>query len=191
MGAADFNTGAKISGTKEEVFAILNVLHSYVTEKRKQYREKRNCPYLMSVCIEGENEFGTHKPLCDFSDEELMTFIEEKKCTVCVNASGPYGVFNGLEDINLFHEMAEVAPNAIIVGGMGGFDPGADQAASFELKDGLLHCKYAVSYFGDELDEDYDEDDEDGEDDEDDWNEEEPEWGEEVVYDPVKKKYVK
>lgn len=190
MGAADFNTGATIKGTKEEVFAILKVMHSYATDKRQQYREKRNCPYLMSMCIEGENEFGSHKPIGDFSDEELMAYIEEKKYTICVDASGPYGVFNGLEDIDMFHEMAEAAPNATFVGGMGGFDPGADQAASFELKDGLLHCKYAVSYFGDEWDEDCDEDEEDW-DDEDDWDEEEPDWGEEVIYDPVKKKYVK
>lgn len=188
MGAADFNTVAKISGTKEEVFAILKVMHSYVTNKREQYREKRNCSYLMSMCISGDNEFGTHRQISDFSDDELLVYIEEKKCAVFVEASGPYGVFGLLEEVNLFHEMAEAAPNASFSGGIGGFGAGGDQFANFELKDGLLYCKYVMPS-DDWDDEDYDEDDEDWDED-DDLEDEEPDWDEEVVYDPVKKKNV-
>ena len=191
MGAADFNTGAKISGTKEEVFKILTVMRSYAIDKREQYREKRNCPYMMSMNISGDNEFGLHKPINQFSDEELIRFIEEKNCVVCVDASGPYGIFGPLEDVGLFHEMAEAAPSAKFEGGMGGFSTGGDQCASFGLKDGLLYCKYVLPHD----DEDWGEDDEDWDDDEwdddDDWEDKEPEWDEEVVYDPVKKKYVK
>jgi hypothetical protein len=127
--------------------------------------------------------------MSDLSDDELMAYIESKKCTICVEAGGPYGVFGLLEEIHLFHEMAEAAPNASFDGGMGGFGTGGDQFASFELKDGLLYCKYSLPS-DDEWDEDenYDEDD----DSDDDWDEdEEPEWDTEEIYDPVKKKYVK
>ena len=191
MGAADFNTGVTISGTKEDVFKILKVMYSYATDKREQYREKRNCPYLMSLCISGDNEFGLHKPMSDFSDEELMRFIEEKGCTVCVDASGPYGIFGLLEDVNLFHEMAETAPTAKFEGGMGGFGTGRNQMASFELKDGMLYCKYALPNDDEEWDEeDCDDDDNDWDEDEY-WENEEPDWDEKVVYDPVKKKYAR
>ena len=189
MGAADFNTGATIQGTKDEVFAILKVMYSYVTTKREQYREKRNCPYLMSMCINGDNEFGMRRPISDFADDELMAYIEEKKCAICVDASGPYGVFGLLEEIDLFHEMAEAAPNAKFEGGMGGFGTGGDQCANFELKNGLLHCKYSLP--SDDWDEDgYDDEYEDDWDEDDEWADEEPDWDKEVIYDPVKKKYV-
>ncbi len=189
MGAADFNTSATISGTKEEVFAILKVMHKYATEKREQYREKRNCPYLTHINISGENEFGMHQPISNFTDEELMAFIDSKNCAIFVEAGGPYGVFNTLERVLLFHEMAETAPNATFQGGMGGFDPGGDHCAAFELKDKKLSCKYASREHGwedDEFDEEWDEDDED-----ENWEEEEPDWDTEVIYDPVNKKNVR
>ena len=192
MGASDFNTGAKISGTKEEVFSILKVMHSYLTEKREQYREKRNCPYLSSLYIDGEDELDARRRIEQLSDEELMTFIEEKNCTIIVSASGPYGVFGLLDEVDLFHDMAEAAPNAYFEGGMGGFGTGGDQFASFELKDGHMICKYKYPNENDdwgEDEEDWDDDDYDDYDDDEDF--EEPDWDYEVIYDPVKKKNVK
>lgn len=184
MGAADFNTGATIQGTRDEVFAILKVFHSYATEKHEQYSKKRNCAYLNSVYVGGEKTTGLGNRINFMSDEQLLSMIEENNCTITVNASGPYGRFNSLEDVDLFRDVAEVAPNAKVSGGMGGFDPGGDQCATFELKDGLLYCKYANGY-GDEC-----WNDEDWDDDEDDWDEEEPNWDFEEVYDPIKKEVV-
>ena len=191
MGASDFNTGARIQGTNKEVLDILKVIHSYETDKREQYREKRNCPYLMSVQISGDDDdFNQQKHLSDFSDDELIAYIEDKGCVVCVNASGPYGIFGLLEEVDLFHDMAEAAPNATFSGGMGGFGTGGDQCAGFELKDGLLYCKYSLPS-DDEWDDDEDYDEDDDLDEDDDWEDQEPEWDDEVVYDPVKKKNVK
>ena len=181
MGAADFHTVADIQGTTEEVFAILKVMRTYATEKREQYREKRNCPYFTYMNISGTNESGVHKSLLDLSDDDLKDLIESKKNAVLVEAGGPYGVFNSLRHLTVFHEMAEIAPNATMSGSMSGFGPGGSNVAAFMLKDQRLYCKYATSECF--------EDDEDWE--EDDFDEEEPDWDEEVVYDPIAKKYIK
>lgn len=190
MGAADFNTGAELRGTNEEIFAMLMVARSYGKEKRAQYQEKRNCPYFMSVYVNEGDEFHLRKNLLNLSDEDLMEFIASRNGVVSFEASGPYGVFNGLDSVDVFHEMAEAAPHAQISGGMGGFSPGGDEYANFELKDGLMVCKYAHPHW----DEDFEDDEEFDEDwdDEDDFEDmEEPEWDEEIVYDPIAKKNVK
>lgn len=189
MGAADFNTSAKIKGTKEEVLSILKVLLNYNTTKKEQYNKKRNCPYLTSVYIHGSKEKGMGTRLAPAEDADLLKFIEENNCEIVADASGPYGSFGLLEEVDIFHDMAEAAPTASFSGGMGGFGTGGDQFANFELKDGLLYCKYSLPS-DDELNEDEYEDDE-SYDDDDDWEDEEPIWDEEVVYDPIKKKNVK
>ena len=146
------------------------------------------CKYGADAVYIGGKVFGMRAGPANFTDEELMAFIDSKNCSIFVEAGGPYGVFNTLERVLLFHEMAEAAPNATFQGGMGGFDPGGDHCAAFELKDKKLSCKYASSEHGwedDEFEEDWDEDDEDN------WDEEEPDWHTEVIYDPVNKKNVK
>ena len=189
MGAADFNAGATIKGTKEEVLAILKVVLDYNTTKKEQYNKKRNCPYLTSVYVRGADEKGMGTRLAPAEDADFLKFIEEKNCEIVIDASGPYGSFGLLEEVDIFHDMAEAAPNASFSGGMGGFGTGGDQFANFELKDGLLYCKYSLPS-DDEWDEDEDYDDDEDWDD-DDCEDEEPIWDEEVVYDPIKKKNVK
>ena len=89
MGAADFNTGAELRGTNEEIFAMLMVARSYGNEKRAQYHEKRNCPYFMSVHVNEGDEFHLRKNLLNLSDEDLMEFIASKNGVVSFEASGP------------------------------------------------------------------------------------------------------
>ena len=78
MGAADFNTGAELRGTNEEIFAMLMVARSYGKEKRAQYQEKRNCPYFMSVYVNEGDEFHLRKNLLNLSDDDLMEFIASR-----------------------------------------------------------------------------------------------------------------
>ena len=189
MGAADFNTGMTLEGSRDELLAMLNVVKDYVTKKRYQYRENRDCAYLMSAHINGPNESGLGAHLSEMNDDDILKFIDNHNGVVEIDASGPYGVFGFLDEVDLFRDIAEAAPNAKLVGGMGGFNSGGDMAASFELKDGLLHCKYFQGE-DEEYWEDEDEDEEDWDED-DDWEYKEPDWTDEEVYDPVKKKYVR
>ena len=187
MGAADFNTGALIKGTQEDVLAAIKVFMEYSTTKHDQYAKERNCAYLQSCYISYDGEKGLGTRLDSMSEEDLAKFIADHNNTVIISASGPYGRFGFLSEVNLFKEAAEAAPKATISGGMSGFNPGGDQMAAFELKDGLMTCKY---HEGEEFDEEFDEDEEDW-DDEDDEDFEEPDWDYEEIYDPVKKKIVK
>ena len=194
MGAADFNTSAQIKGTREDVFAIVKILKSYATEKHDQYSKSRNCQYLQSAYLANQDTVGLGQRINYMTDEDLFEFIDSSNCDVIVGASGPYGHFGFLDEVKIFRDMADAAPNASFVGGMSGFNPGGDQDAAFELKNGLLYCKYA---FGDEEDcyddEEYCEEDEGlDEDDEDcdDCANEEPIWTYEEVYNPVAKRIV-
>ena len=188
MGAADFNTGAVIKGTQEEIVAALNVFNTYATTKHEQYAKERNCAYLMSCYLSYEGEHGLGTRLSNMTEEDIVKFIAEHNNEVLVSASGPYGRFGFLSEVNLFKEAAEAAPNATIAGGMSGFNPGGDQIAAFKLENGLLTCKYyegEPEWEGEDEDEVWDDDDFDEE------NFEEPEWDYEEIYDPVTKKIVK
>ena len=170
---------------------MLKVVKSYATEKQEQYSKQRDCAYLSSVYVGRYQANGIGERINSMTDGEMLKIIDDNHNVVLVDASGPYGRFWSLEKVDLFREMAEVAPNAKFVGGMGGFDVGGDSAAAFELKGGLLHCKYAFPeedecwYEGDD-DENWDDNWEDDE-----WYEEEPNWTVEKVYDPIAKKIIK
>ncbi len=188
MGAADFNTGALIKGTTKEIVSAVNIFKKYATIKHEQYAKERNCAYLQSCYISYDGEEGLGTRINDMTDEEIAEFAKNHDNSVIVSASGPYGRFGFLSEVGLFKEIAESAPHATVSGGMSGFNPGGDQIAAYELKDGLLTCKYVEGECEDwdEEDEDWDDYDEDGEDDF-----EEPEWDYEEIYDPITKKIVK
>lgn len=131
--SADFNTEILMKGTKEELIAMTNVLKSYVTEKQEQYNENRDCAYMRSVRINGENY------LDKLTDEQLEEVVEASNGSVEADAMGPYGVFGLLEEVTLFEEMAEAAPMAWFDGQMSGFDAGGRQAKKGVLEDKQLH----------------------------------------------------
>jgi hypothetical protein len=187
MGAADFYTSMKLEGTRDELLAMLNVVKSYATEKHEQYKTKKNCEYISSAFVGRFQADGMGKRINFMTDEEMLEVIDANKNVVLVDASGPWGIFGFLEEVNLFRDIAKAAPHAKLSGSISGFDAGGDQDAAYELKDGLLYCKYANSE-----DEFYDEDDDDDWDDEDDddWDDEEPDWSMEEVYDPVTDKII-
>lgn len=183
--SADFNTSIKMSGTKEEVLAMLAVAKKYATEKQQQYREKRDCEYFVSIYIKSARDtgFGLGESLVEMADEALGKLLDDCNCAVCVNASGPYGVFGTLDELFVFEEMAEAAPNATFTADIDGFNSGGCQRAKFVLENKLLH----ISAYSEEEDFDY----EDGDEDEEDWdNEDELEWTIEDWYDPIAKKYI-
>lgn len=183
--SADFNTCIKMSGTKEEVLAMLAVAKKYATEKQQQYREKRDCEYFISIYIKSAKAtgFDLGESLVEMADEALSKLLDDCNCAVCVNASGPYGVFGTLDEIFVFEEMAVAAPNAKFVAEIDGFNPGGNQSALFVLENKLLNIKS----YSEEEDFDY----EDGDEDEEDWDDEdELEWTYEGCYDPISKKYI-
>lgn len=70
-----------------------------------------------------------------FSAERTQTATED---TVEISASGPYGRFVKLNDIPLFREMAEAAPNGEFRGEITGFTSYTEQSLKCILKNGIL-----------------------------------------------------
>ena len=181
--AADFTTNVEMRGTSKELLAMLKVLRKFETEKHDQYAKSHDCEYVDDVRIGGANEYSDSSSydLEDMNDDEWLEFIEENGCEIYADIGGPWGVFCFLDEIDLFRDMAEAAPNAEFEGSISGFNTGGDQDAEFRLVDGLLHCRYA--FLGDECDdEEFDEDDEAWDDDE------RLDWTSEETYNPITKK---
>lgn len=168
--AADFNTEILMKGTDEELLNMIKVLKRYETDMYNQYKEKRDCEYIMSVRINGD------KSLESLSDDDLKDVVQNSQRTVKVTAEGPYGVFGLLEEVCLFEDMAVAAPNAYFNGLMFGFNAGGEQAKRGEMENECLHLY--IDYPKDDF---YDEEEH---------NEMiDTEWDAEQIYSPVTKKY--
>jgi hypothetical protein len=182
--AADFFINIEMRGSNDEVLEMLKVLRRYETEKHEQYVNSHDCEYIEGVRIGGarDDSDSSGYDLEEMSDDELIEFIEENGCEIYADASGPWGRFSFLDEIGLFIDMADTAPNAEFEGSISGFNTGGDQDAEFKLVDGLLHCRYAIP--GDNFAEYDDEDEDDWDDDE----YEELDWTSEETYNPLTKK---
>ncbi len=137
--SADFNTELQISGTKNELRAVLKVLIGFVRDKDV---------YLNMVRIGKINEKGTRDHssgvyLRDLkSKEEVVELLDSLNGNMAVEASGPYGHFYMLEEVGLFTDLADAAPDANIAGRIFGFDDGGEQSAWCKSEDGKLHIYY-------------------------------------------------
>ncbi len=187
--SADFTTTLEVRGTREDCKKILEILCYYANDRKKQYREQRDCWYLDTTLDMPENELEK----CWKSGEMHLTL------------SGPYGIMNGpgVDDIDLFERIADVAPTCYYRGSISGWDTGGDASKEAELKDGKLYLKSSYSAFGEddeefeddeyEDDEEMDDEFEDEEDiDEDDGIGEAGEFDKEkwdIIYDPIAKEY--
>ena len=99
---------------------------------------------------------------------------QTSKNEVYVSARGPYGTFCNLGEFRLFYELAEMIPQAEIRSKLEGDGTFGSERIGFDLKDGLMACKYWSEEEYDDEDEDYDA----------------PEWNYIRVYDPIAKKYL-
>ena len=145
--AADFWTSITIKGTDDELLALLKVLRIYVVDKYEQYQIDRDCGYLEYPHVLIANDDGGFDEFYDdeyldedeeLTDDYLLSVIENAHGCIKIEANGPYGVFNFLEDVGLFDDMVKVAPLTFIDGRMSGFSTGGDDEYSVTLKDGLV-----------------------------------------------------
>jgi len=136
--SAEVNTEISITGTPDEITAMLGVLRMYETEKYEQYQSTRRCAYISGVRITGSE---SKQYLKDMTDEEIRRAASEYK-NLLVEASGPYGYYSTLEEVGLFEDMAEAAPMAGFSGSSEGYITGASVALNGELRKGLLHISH-------------------------------------------------
>ena len=186
--SADFNTFIHLKGTKEELCKMLQVVKTFEVNNYKQYVEKHDFAYIDSVQIAKNKKFfftDKSKRLSDLDNVELEEFLNTGKKEVFVSASGPWGIFGFLDEISLFDEIAEAAPNASFDANITGWNSGGDQDAEFELINGLLYSRYAFH-----MDDDCCESDGFVDEDEYDDIDKPCEWDTEVIYDPIKKEII-
>lgn len=170
--SADVITEIRISGTKEEIKAMLLAIRYFENEKFVQYKEKRDCAYIQSVRVTSNGRSSHTKVM---SDEDIDAYISVCSNTVDITANGPFGVYYTLEDVGLFETISEAAPKAVFSGSSEGYITGASVALTGKLKEGILHLQ---NYY--EADE--------GEDEED--AEECKYWDPEKLYDPYTQNFV-
>lgn len=77
-----------------------------------------------------------------------MSTVSIAKTGFEIEAEGPYGRFAFLDEMGLFTDMADAAPNAYFNGHMYGESDGAGccESAFAELKDGTLSMRYEYEY---------------------------------------------
>ena len=116
---ADYNTSITFIGNKEERQAFARVLKLYST------REHSGAFF-------------------DFADKEIEAIENSDSESTGINASGPWGNYGELNDVGIFREIAEVAPNAEMYGHIEGYGTYDEQDLKARLKDGKL---YILTYF--------------------------------------------
>ena len=135
MATADLDFNLKISGTPEELASLAAIMLEYDVGKNNVY-------FSCGKVIVGNKEFSTRS-----ENDEIITAARSAE-SVIYTALGPFGKYGELDEIDIFREMAEAAPNASFTASVSGFAGYADQSLDAKLSDGLL--KVSTYYMADD-----------------------------------------
>lgn len=164
--SAELNTELKIQGTDEELLSMIKVLQSFATDNFKQYKNNYDCAYLDNVTMDTDDDIIF---LEDATDEAVKKIISESDNELDLEISGPYGIFEDLDEVGLFEKLADAAPNAYFYASVEGFLTGGDVSQKAVLKDGVLVLSSKMF--------------------DDDFGDEEPIFETNVAYNPITKEY--
>ena len=128
MATADFELNMTINGTNEELATMLAVFKRYIEGEKGVYF---NWPSVTRSDEEIDLEESTSK--------EILEFLEESEGEVEITASGPYGHYGMLNDVDLFRDMAEAAPNASLEAEITGTTTYTEQSLNCNLENRILH----------------------------------------------------
>ena len=120
MATADFELSMNIECELEEAQALLEVL--------KRYSEGFNGVYFNFMEANGVDVEDDLDELFDDFDGEIE-----------VTAFGPFGSYMMLNDVDIFRDMAKVAPNCKFDAEISGCTSYTEQSINCELEDGILH----------------------------------------------------
>ncbi len=141
---AEYNTSINVSGSQEELKQIIDVL--------KKLEAKEFPAYLVRIKLKKEKQYISLEELK--GDSEVDAFIAESGGTIDIDADGPWGRYQRLEDAKIFEKIAEAAPSASFYGKTEGGTSYTTENIEGELKNGILHLE---SFFeaNEESDEEY------------------------------------
>ncbi len=121
---AYYETEIILSGTPEEVLEMIKILNDYLILPNK------HDAYFNDVKINGAS-LKIDEMSLDKVQSLLASGLE-------IKADGPYGKFWRIGEINVFRDMAIVAPNAHFTGSISGGDSYSESGLKCELSNGLL-----------------------------------------------------
>ena len=136
MATADFDFEIIIDCNQVDMLEMLKVVRDYATNKKDVY--------FSNVSLDKGLKISDFVQLN--TDEQLKQFIEDNKGKCILDGLGPYGNYMELNDIDLFREMAEIAPNGYFSAKITGCTSYTEQNLECTLKDKILHVHtYLVS----------------------------------------------
>ena len=101
MGSLSFETNIRIKGTKNDKMQILSVLKEYEAGKKGI-----EFPDFRLQTTTNRAKLG------DLDDVELRDFVDNDEELKVSTVWGPYGKYSNLNDIDIFRDMSEAAPDA-------------------------------------------------------------------------------
>lgn len=141
---AEYYTNINISGTLEELKKVIEVLQKFEATEFDAY--------LIRIRLRNEKQYIRLTDLKD--DASVDAFIAESNGSIDIDADGPWGRYQRLEDAKIFEKIAEAAPGASFYGKTKGGTSYTTENIEGELKNEILHLK---SFFeaNEESDEEY------------------------------------
>lgn len=137
MATADFEFKMTVNGKTEELISILKVL--------RRYNEGENGVYFSGIDLNGEHlSLIKLKKGKEMDDDEIIDFVLSNDSPLTISALGPYGHYSELNDVDIFRDMAEAAPEAAFEGHISGFTSYTEQYLDCKLSDKILHI---TTYF--------------------------------------------
>lgn len=152
--SCDFNTHILVKGTNEELLSVLKALSLYETDAVVNGIDYSNFQIGFVGKISDEplsivDDYDGFMKADDLeiikaAEEELAAYVETLNGKFYVSTGGPFGKFSDLEELRLFENIADAAPNAYSIAIMRGFDSSCDYYYEGELKDGTLYVSEFV-----------------------------------------------
>ena len=155
--SADFNTTINVSGSKESIVKVLEVVKYYEEERIKQYQagEPYYVDYLERVYVCKGKKFDVKKALRLEKIVDIGAYVRElEKGEITIDASGPYGRgFATLEEIDLYNDIADKLDDTVEFEGFSyGFNNAGRQSLSAVYKNGELEVELEFENEEDEED---------------------------------------
>lgn len=123
MATAEFDFNMTINGNMEDTKRILEVMHKYEVGEKVAYFN------FVEVDVDGE----------EIDLDDLDSFDLEGE--VNITAMGPYGRYMFLNDVDIFRDMAEIAPNSSFEAEITGGTTYTEQSLNCRLEKGILHIE--------------------------------------------------
>ncbi len=139
MATADLDFNMQITGTADEKLALLEIMI--------QYAEGKDGVYFSIVTASIDNE--EYRFSFPDNKEKLFEALRTSESPLKFHALGPFGRYGELNEVDIFRDMAEAAPNASFEASIAGFAGYADQSLNAKLDGQKLHI--STFYLSDDV----------------------------------------